>query len=339
MAVTIKDVAKLANVSPSTVSRVIANNPRISDATKRIVYEAMEELNYRPNAIARSLANQSTQTLGLILPSTDENLFKNPFFIEVMRGISLYAQKKGYRIMYTYSANPDEEVHFIEDFIQSKWVDGVVLLSVQEDDKCIDYLKSTGFPFVVVGRPEVTDDVLWVDNDNFQATYNVVNHLIQKGCAKITFVGGPLNMNYSRDRLEGFKRAMEVRGLPVKDEDIYEMSDLTIEHGYEAMGKIIEKAEPDAVVTTDDFLAIGVNRYVHEHGMKTKVVGFNNIPLGEYQTPSLSSVDIDAESLGYQAAKLLINSLKGIENVLNHYIVGTRLVERESTKSSALAKG
>lgn len=333
MAVTIKDVAKLANVSPSTVSRVIANNPRISDATKRIVFDAMDELNYKPNAIARSLANQSTQTLGLILPSTDENLFKNPFFIEVMRGISLYAQKKGYRIMYTYSANPDEEVHFIEDFIQSKWVDGVVLLSAQENDKCIDYLKKSQFPFVVVGRPEITDDVLWVDNDNFQATYNVVNHLIQKGCAKIAFVGGPLTMNFSRDRLEGFKRAMEVRGLPVKGNEILEMPDLTIEYGYEAMDKIIKDFEPDAVVTTDDFLAIGANKYIHEHNMNTKVVGFNNIPLGEYQIPSLTSVDIDAESLGYQAAKLLINSLKGIENTLNHFIVGTKLVERDSTKN------
>ncbi len=332
MAVTIKDVAKLAKVSPSTVSRVIADNPRISDATKRIVFEAMEELNYKPNAIARSLANQSTQTLGLILPSTDENLFKNPFFIEVMRGISLYAQKKGYRIMYTYSANPEEEVHFIEDFIQSKWVDGVVLLSAQENDKCINYLKETGFPFVVVGRPEVTEDILWVDNDNFQATYNVVNHLIQNGCASIAFVGGPLTMNFSRDRLEGFKRAMEVRGLPVKENALIEMPDLTIEYGYEAMEKLIIEMKPDAVVTTDDFLAIGVNRFIQENDMDTKVVGFNNIPLGEYQTPSLTSVDIDGESLGYQASKLLINRLRGIENVLNHFIVGTKLIERDSTK-------
>ncbi len=334
MAVTIKDVAKLANVSPSTVSRVIANNPRISDATKRIVFDAMSQLNYRPNAIARSLANQSTQTLGLILPSTDENLFKNPFFIEVMRGISLYAQKKGYRIMYTYSANPDEEVHFIEDFIQSKWVDGVVLLSAQENDKCIEYLKDSAFPFVVVGRPEKTDDVLWVDNDNFQATYNVVNHLIHKGCAKIAFVGGPLTMNFSRDRLEGFMRAMNVRGLSVEKHYVVEMPDLTIEYGYEAMNQLSGDLIPDAVVTTDDFLAIGVNRYIVEHEMKTKVVGFNNIPLGEYQTPSLTSVDIDAESLGYQAAKLLINKLKGIENNLNHCIVGTKLIERESTQNS-----
>lgn len=334
MAVTIKDVAKLANVSPSTVSRVIANNPRISDATKRIVFDAMDELSYKPNAIARSLANKSTQTLGLILPSTDENLFKNPFFIEVMRGISLYAQKKGYRIMYTYSANPDEEVHFIEDFVQSKWVDGVVLLSAQENDKCIDYLKKAQFPFVVVGRPEKTEDTLWVDNDNFQATYNVVNHLIHRGCAQIAFVGGPLNMNFSRDRLEGFKRAMTVRGLIVQDDYVVEMPDLTIEYGYEAMQKLCEGDNPDAVVTTDDFLAIGANRYVSEKGFDIKVVGFNNIPLGAYQTPSLTSVDIDAESLGYQAAKLLINRLNGIENTLNHCIVEAKLVERDSTLST-----
>ncbi len=332
MAVTIKDVAKIAKVSPSTVSRVIANNPRISDATKQIVFEAMEQLNYRPNAIARSLANQSTQTLGLVIPNTDENLFKNPFFIEVMRGISLYAQKLGYRIMFTYSANPDEEVHFIEDYIQSRWVDGIVLLTATENDKCIEFLRQKAFPFVVVGRPDQAEDTLWVDNDNFQATYNVVNHLLQKGCKSIAFMGGSQSLNYSRDRLEGFKRAMEVRGVPLQKEFIVEVPDLTIEVGQSAMNGILAQGEPDAVVTTDDFLAIGALRACQDMGRDLKIVGFNNIPLASYQTPSLSSVDINGEALGYQAAKLLINKLRDVENVLNHYIVETKLIERDSTR-------
>ena len=198
MPVTIREVAKLAGVAPSTVSRVIANNPKITDETKEKVYIAMKELNYRPNAIARSLASNKTNTLGLIIPNSDENLFSNPFFIQVMRGISIYSQKNDYHIMYTYTSKHEEEIEFIEEFIRSGLVDGVILMTTMENDGCIEYLKSKEFPFVVIGRPEVIDHTLWVDNDNFQATYNIVSRLVNDGFKKIGFVGGKLKYNFSK---------------------------------------------------------------------------------------------------------------------------------------------
>jgi len=332
MAVTIKDVAKLANVSPSTVSRVISESSRISQSTKDIVYKAMETLQYKPNAIARSLANASTKTLGLIIPSKDENLFKNPFFIQAMRGISLYAQKKNYKIMFNYSGNPQEELHFLREFVNAKWVDGIVLLTAYENDLCIDYLNREAFPFVVIGRPHNVNDIMWVDNDNFQATYQVVNTLIQKGCQEIAYIGGPQNYVFSKDRLEGYRRALELRNIVCHPEIIMEMDDFTEVLGYEAMASICEHRVPQAVVTTDDLLAIGVLKYIHERELQVKVSGFNNIPLSEYQRPSLSTVDIRAEELGYQAARLLIDSLEGLEVPVNHFIVATDWIERDSTK-------
>ncbi|HAS73264.1 MAG TPA: LacI family transcriptional regulator [Clostridiales bacterium UBA8960] len=331
MAITIKDVAKLANVSPSTVSRVISQSPRISDATKQVVYAAMKDLKYKPNAIARNLANASTKTLGLIIPNQDENLFKNPFFIQAMRGISIYAQKKNYKIMFNYGASPEDELNFVHEFVNSKWVDGIILLTAYENDLCIDYLNEESFPFVVVGRPYNIHDIMWVDNDNFQATYNLVNTLIQKGCQDIGFIGGPQKYIFSKDRLEGYKRALELRNLTVFQDIIKETEDFTEDEGYMAMKDICESRVPHAIVTTDDLLGFGVLRYIREHDLKVKVTGFNNIPLSEYQTPALTSVDIKAEDLGYNAAKLLIRSLEGIENTVNHYIVATELIEREST--------
>lgn len=332
MAATIKDVAKLANVSPSTVSRVISQSSRISQATKDEVYRAMSALNYKPNAIARSLANASTKTIGLIIPSKDENLFKNPFFIQAMRGISLYAQKKNYKIMFNYSGNLEEELQYLKDFVNAKWVDGIVLLTAYENDLCIEYLNEEAFPFVVIGRPHNVHDIMWVDNDNFQATYHVVNLLIQKGCSDIAFIGGPQNYVFSKDRLEGYKRALELRNLSPSEDMIIEMDDFTEVHGYNAMDHIAKLRIPHAVVTTDDLLAVGVLKYIKEHQLKVKVTGFNNIPLAEYQSPSLSSVDIRAEDLGYEAAKLLIDRLEGVDLPVTHCIVATDWIERQSTK-------
>ncbi len=332
MRVTIKDVAKIAHVSPSTVSRVIADNPKISDETKRKVYLAMEELNYHPNAIARSLANKSTKTLGLILPNTSEDLFTNPFFIQAMRGISVYSQKKGYYIMYNYSNNEEEEVEFIKKYINSKWVDGIILLTSRQNDKCISYLNDVGHPFVVIGRPEEPQNVLWVDNDNFKAMYDVVTYLAGKGHKSIGFIGGPHSLNVTKDRLEGYRNALNVRGLTIDNNLIREAYFSEIS-GYEVMKDILNYKEPEAVVTTDDLIAFGALKAIKEFAKKKiAVVGFNNTILAPYQSPALSSVDINAEKLGYHAAQLLIDKLEDKKFTCNNFIVNTQLIERESSE-------
>ncbi|MFT5872922.1 MAG: DNA-binding LacI/PurR family transcriptional regulator [Clostridium sp.] len=332
MSVTIKDVAKLANVSPSTVSRVIADNPKISDETKQKVYKALKEMDYHPNAIARSLVSKTTKTIGLILPNTDEDLFVNPFFIQIMRGISHYAQKKGYYILYAYSSNEDKEVEYIASLINSRRIDGVILATVRKDDKCIAYLKKADYPFVVIGKPENTEGILWVDNDNFHAMYSVVNYLIQKGEKKIAFIGGSPNLNVTINRLEGYKSAMNNIGIKI-DENMIQVAEFTENSGYDAMKKILNNSSPTAVVTTDDLIAFGASRAISEMSdQHISIVGFNNTPLATYRIPALSSVDINSEELGYFAVKLLINKLENDKEYISNYIIDTKLVERESTK-------
>lgn len=332
MAVTIKDVAKVAGVSTSTVSRVISNHPKISKETKDSVYKIIEQLNYHPNIIAQSLANSSTRILGLILPNNEESLFKNPFFTQIMTGISVYAQKKGYYIMYAFSSSQKEELNFIKSYTNSKIVDGIILLTSRSNDKCINYLDKQNYPFVVVGRPENADGVLWVDNDNYKAMYDAVSNLISKGHTNIGFISGPMDFNFSRDRLLGYTQALKDNKINISEEFIIQETDHNEECGYRAIKAILSKGKPTAIVTTDDLLAYGAMKAIQNDLSSTiAMVSFNNTPLAEYQTPPLSSVDINPEKLGYYAAKLLIQKLKGEEMANKYFIVETNLIERESS--------
>lgn len=331
MSVTIKDVAREANVSPSTVSRVIAENPRISEETKKRVNDAIKKLNYHPNIIARSLTNKATKVIGIVLPSEAEDLSKNPFFIQVMTGISAYAKKSGYYIMYTFCKTEEEEEESIKNYVNSNLVDGIILTVARFKDKCIKYLQEIEFPFVVIGRPEDTKNVLWVDNDNFHAMYDVVSKLLRRGHKEIAFIGANSELNVSKDRLSGYKQAHKIHGVDVDETTIIEVGAFKKDLGYEAMKTILDIKIPTAIVTTDDLLAFGVNSYLVENNIKgISIVGFNNNPLAEYQKPSLTSVDINSREIGYYAAKLLVDRLQNrIKET--HYIIETNLIEREST--------
>jgi len=332
--VTIRDIAKAVNVSPSTVSRVLSNSPKISQATKEKVYKVMKELNYEPNIVARSLANSSTKILGLIFSNTEDDLFENPFFIQAMKGISVYAQKRGYYIIYTFSENEEKQLEYIKHYVRSRLVDGIILLTSKENDKRISYLKNVKHPFVLIGRPQDAEGVLWVDNDNFQAMYNVVDYLIKKGRKCIAFIGGPTNLYVTRDRFDGYRKALKTHAIAENEKLIKFTTQFSRQCGYEAMKDILSVEVPSAVITTDDLLAFGVINALHENNIKNvAVVGFNNTPLAEYQDPPLTSVDINAQELGKYAAKLLIDRLEKKDNPHTHYIIDTKLVERASTTS------
>jgi len=331
MSITIKDVAREANVSPSTVSRVISENPRISEKTKKKVRDIIIKLNYHPNVVARSLANKSTNIIGIILTSEIEDLSKNPFFIQVMEGISAYAKKQGYYIMYTFCSTKAEELKCVKDYVNGNLADGIILTTVYSEDSCIEYLKEMEFPFVVIGRPEDTKNVLWVDNDNFHAMYSVVSKLLIRGYKRIAFIGPKNEMSVGKDRLNGYIQAHKVHGVNVDKKLIKEVNGFNEECGYEAMKAILENEIPEVVVAADDLLAFGTYKVMNEKNIKdVSVIGFNNTPLAEYHKPTLTSVDINVKKVGYYASKLLIDKLKNNVDE-SHYIIETNLVEREST--------
>ncbi len=336
VAVTIKEVALLAGVSTATVSRVIHNHDRISDSTKQVVRDAMSQLGYIPNAAASSLAGKNPKTIGIVLPNNPGELFKNPFFINAMRGISVYAQSKGYFLLYSFSRDEQEEIDFIQNYIRSGWVSGIILLASREHDRCVEYLNSVSFPFVLIGRPEDPQHTYWVDNDNFQAMYQVVNYLIDKGYRKIGFVGGPPTFRVTYDRMTGYRQAMNNRGFFPEDSMVFQGDDFSEESGYLGAERLLTLNGLDAIATTDDQLAFGVLEKLHkEHREDIAVTGFNNTVRGTYQHPGLTTVDVNADQLGERAAQLLINLLEQQTSnhqiiTPNHYLVETQLIPRDT---------
>ncbi|MDI9217686.1 LacI family DNA-binding transcriptional regulator [Clostridium tertium] len=333
MKVTIKDVAREANVATSTVSRVLSNSHKISDKTKEKVNEAIKKLNYTPNIIARGLANNRTRILAVILPKEAEDIFSNPFFVQAMKGISIYAQKENYYIMYAFKQEGKDDKEWFKKFIDSNLVDGICLLNSKEKDDTINYLNDIEFPFVVIGRPDEVNNVLWVDNNNVKAMYDLVQMLIDYGHKEIAFIGAKANLNVSRDRFKGYKQALIDNRIEIKNSLIYEAEEFTQSNGSYAINKILDSNRPTAVVATDDLLAFGAQETLNELGVKNmSIAGFNNIPMSEYQNPPLSSVDINAEELGFYATKLIIDRLEEKSSNRNSYIIDTKLIERESIK-------
>jgi DNA-binding LacI/PurR family transcriptional regulator len=214
MTVTIKEVAKLANVAPSTVSRVIANNPRISEATKRKVKKVMEELGYHPNLNARSLSSKSTQTIGLVMPSSGDVVFQNPFFSTVLQGISEGAHEKKYALQMTTGRSEQETFEAVIEMVQGKRVDGMILLHSKVEDQVIMYLRKVDFPFVVIGKPaNSTEEIAHVDNDNVGAMKEAADYLIELGHQQIAFIGGSTELMVTIDRLNGYKQALKEANL------------------------------------------------------------------------------------------------------------------------------
>ncbi|AUS97763.1 transcriptional regulator [Clostridium thermosuccinogenes] len=336
MGVTIEDIAKAANVSPSTVSRAIANNPRISEKTRKKIFKIIEEMNYHPNYIARSLANKSTNIVGVVVMGTTEKAFQHPFFPEILRGIASVAYKNKYKILISSVNSLDEEKQIVGELTQSGITDGIILLSSRVKDPSISYLSDIKFPYVIVGRPENENEVNWVDNDNVSIGYKMTKHLIDMGCTDIAFLGVNSEFIVTLDRLKGYKMALADHNIPV-DEKLIVEGKFVDDAGYELMKKVLDKGiVPSGVIACDDFLAFGAIKYLNENGLKVPddvaVAGFNNVPLSNYFTPPLTSVEINAFSLGAKAFELFMAGANSEFKSFNRAIIPAELVIRESTQ-------
>lgn len=341
MAVTIKDVARAANVAPSTVSRVIANNPRISKETKRKVKKAMEDLGYHPNLNARSLAIQSTQTIGIVMPSSGDVVFQNPFFPSVLQGISEGAREKNYALHMTTGKLEKETFEAVINMVQGKRVDGMILLNSKVEDKVISYLRKIDFPFVIIGKPSKhLEEITHVDNDNVRAMREATEYLIDLGHRDIAFIGGSLELMVTVDRLNGYKQALKNANIPLKSEYILHEEFLR-EGGQEAVVELMAlEKRPTSLVVVDDLMALGVLSTLHELGIKVpeeiSVVSFNNVLLSELSNPPLTSMDINIFDLGYQVSRNLIQKIQNSSEPTKRIIIPHKLVERFSCSNQTL---
>lgn len=333
--VTIKDVAKKAGVSTSTVSRVISGNGPVNDATRQKVMEAVRALNYRPNFLAKGLKEGRTKTIGLIIPN-----IRNPIFPAVVRGVEDTARKQGYTVVL---CNTDEDVLIEREYVEKlrkRWVDGFILATVSEHIDHVLELKKKGFPVVLLIR-NIDKHVDAVIIDNFKAAYKAVSYLVKTGHKKIAIIKGNQQLALYRERFRGYKQALKDAGLPLKEQLITGEDAECVQwsrDGYNAINRLLDQSiDFDAVFATTDLRAIGAIRAIKDHGLRVpediSVIGFDNLEFSSLLDPPLSTMAQPFYDMGARAVNKLIQLIKNGQNaepVID--VMEAELIIRKSTR-------
>lgn len=328
MPVTIKDVAKAAGVSPSTVTRVIQNKSTISDETKKRVRKAMKELNYHPNLNARSLVSSYTQVIGLVLPDDSDVFYQNPFFPSVLRGIAQVASENHYAIQIATGKDEKERLNAISQMVYGKRVDGLIFLYAQENDPLVQLVVDEQFPFLILGK-SLSPFIPLVDNDNIQAGFDATEYFIKKGCSRIAFIGGTKKLFVTQDRLTGYEQALQEHNLPLDSQHTFFADEFLEEKGYKFSKQLFEyDPKTDAVITTDSLLAEGVCNYLNEHQLDVPVLSFDSV------NPRLNLaayVDINSLALGrtsFETILQIINDVKENRQICYRQVIAHEIVEK-----------
>ncbi|CAM3762533.1 catabolite control protein A [Mesobacillus zeae] len=332
MNITIYDVAREANVSMATVSRVVNGNPNVKPATRKKVVEVIDRLGYRPNAVARGLASKKTTTVGVIIPD-----ISSPFFAEMTRGIEDIATMYKYNIILSNSdQNMDKELHLLNTML-GKQVDGIVFMGGNITSDHVEEFKKSPVPIVLAGSIEETETIPSVNIDYETATYDSVMALVKKGHKKIAFVIGPYHEPINKEKkLVGYKRAIEESGYTV-DENLIVEGDYTYDSGIEAIEKLLElNDKPSATIVGSDEMALGVVHGAMDNGYKVpedfEVISSDNTRLALMVRPQLTSVVQPLYDIGAVSMRLL-TKLMNKEAVHGHTVILPHRIEyRDSTK-------
>ncbi|UOQ46128.1 catabolite control protein A [Halobacillus salinarum] len=332
MNVTIYDVAREANVSMATVSRVVNGNPNVKPATRKKVHDAIERLGYRPNAVARGLASKKTTTVGVIIPD-----ISSIFFAELARGIEDIATMYNYNIILSNSdQNKDKELHLINTML-GKQVDGLVFMGGKITEDHIREFKSSSVPIALAATVDETGETPAVNINYEQAAYEATELLLSHNQKEVAFVSGPANTQVNSQKLEGYKRAMKEYGFDQPEQWIVS-GDYTYDSGIEALDQLLQlEKRPSAVFVASDEMALGVIHGAQDKGMKVpedlEVVGFDNTRLSTMVRPTLSTVVQPMYDIGAVAMRLLTKFMNKEEVEEQNVILPHRIVERNSTQA------
>ncbi|MGQ1889041.1 LacI family DNA-binding transcriptional regulator [Thermophagus sp. OGC60D27] len=310
--ITLKDIARILELSPSTVSRALKDHPDINEETKRLVKTFAKKVNYRPNALALSLRRQKTNTIGLIIPEIVHH-----FFSSVISGIEDLAYGEGYNVMICQSnENYQREVIDTQALVDHR-VDGI-LVSVSKTTKDFTHLKKAhenGIPMVFFDRvcEEINTDR--VITDDFKGAHIATSHLIERGCKKILHLSAPQHLIIGSQRTEGYKQALKDNNIPVNDEFIVKCD--TREYVFslqEHLIKLISDQKIDGIFAVNDSTAIAAMQILQTAGWdipsQIKVVGFGDGPNAEIAYPPLTTVEQKGYETGREAMRLLLQRLE-----------------------------
>jgi len=326
---TMQKIAALAGVSKGTVSRALANDPKVSEKTKNKIKEIASSQNYRPNAAAVSLARGRTNTIGLVIPSAPRAL-SDPFYLEFLGGVGDFLITRGYNILLSpMSEQGPGHVRLLE----TNRIDGLILTEPEQADARIPYLRERAIPFVFLGQTSDTE-VIWVDGDNVGGARMAVNHLLALGHRRIGCITGSMNLVSGANRLAGYITALTAAGVPFKQELVAE-GDFTEPGGRRAVARLLELADPPtAIFACNDLMAIGAINGARDRGVSIPqdlaLVGFDGIRSGELVSPKLTTVVQPIYQMGLSAGELLVKAILGEQIATRHMLLPLDLMIRES---------
>nr|WP_206108652.1 catabolite control protein A [Paenibacillus thiaminolyticus] len=318
--VTIYDVAREAGVSMATVSRVVNNNPNVKPQTRKKVYEAIERLGYRPNAVARGLASKKTTTVGVVIPD-----ISNSIFAEVARGIEDIANMYHYNIILCNADKKKEKEIRVINTLLEKQVDGLVFMGGVVTEDHIQAFRTASVPIVLCATTDEHASIPSVDIDHEGAAYDAVNTLIRHGHRDIAMISGTLQDPANGfARFQGYKKALEGAGIEYK-EDLVRIGNYRYESGVEAMKYFLGlKKRPTAIFAATDEMAIGAIHCIQDAGLKVpddfSVISVDNIRMASMVRPQLTTVAQPMYDIGAVAMRLLTKLMKK-ENVENSQVV------------------
>lgn len=335
MTVTIKDIARKVGVNPSTVSRVVNGTASISEETRKKILAAMEELDYHPNSLARSLVNGSTSTIGLIIDAGNSDAFSNAFFIRSVSAIETVAQQRGFHLL--LAGDTDRGMAYaVKNLVQEHKVDGVILPVSIVTEELLALLLKQQFPFVVMGEPAQEEKgVYWVDMDNEHGSRQAVEHLMRAGYRHPVLLVENRGTVFEKKRIEGFRREKKDLGIAWSQDDVIECGTKPEEIGVVVRRLLQNEMDVDSLICPNNIVAYHVltelKRQKKSVPCDIGVVTFDNYPLAEYMDPPLTVVDVDTYQLGEAAANALFDRIKERPGEGGNRLLPTRIIGRAST--------
>ncbi|WP_019614593.1 substrate-binding domain-containing protein [Psychromonas ossibalaenae] len=330
---TIKDVAKHAGVSTSTVSHALNKTRYVSTDIVERVMKAVEELNYAPSALARSLKLKNTRTFGMLVTTS-----ANPFFAEVVKGVERRCYEQGYNLLLCNTEGDLDRLNFNIDMLLQKQVDGLLLMSDEIASQNLNiFSRHKPVPTVVMDCGETNFPCDKIQDNSRHGGYLATQYLINKGHRKIACISGPRDKQATSERFAGYIQAMNEAELEV-DQDWHAFGDFECEGGKQAFESILATGKmPSAIFVCNDMMAMGVINTANKHGISVpedlSIIGYDDISLAKFITPSLTTIHQPKFNLGRKAFDTLLDQIQSSrENNLEIHLEPT-LVERDSVKT------
>lgn len=329
--VTLKQISEMAQVSPSTVSRVINEYPNVSRDVRERVQQAVRKTGYQPNPAARSLARGKSQVLGLIIPKSAATVCSDPFFAHTIQGAAAACKARDYVLSLVLFHTIEDEARSVARILSQQMLDGVILTATQRDNQTVYRLLDSGIPFVMIGQHD-NDQVSFVDSDNQAGAYTAVTYLIRQGFQRIATITGPLNNLAAVQRKQGYLQALADRERMATEALIAE-GDFTEASGYTAMHTLLPQ-RPDAVFVASDLMAQGALRAIQQAGLSVPndvaLIGYDDLPPAAMTNPPLTTVRQPIKRVGYTAVEILLELLAHGPEPPRRIILPTELVIRQS---------